>query len=138
MTLMVPGTYSAAVKITDRRLMPDKTLRDFVKTSNATPFVVTPDIVKPIAPANVAGIVTIVGGLFQDPAIAADGVQLFVGSSNLPLQTVGPLAPANFEVVDPTHLRFRFPIPGLVSGDVTPLRVIVNGAESAPNWVPVP
>lgn len=138
LNVIVPGTYTAQVQIIDKRVMPDKTVRDFIKTSNATPFTVTPDIVKPIPPANAQGVVTITGGLFKDPAIPADAVQLFVGSNNVPPKPALPLNAGQFEVVDATHLRFRFPIGSLVSGDTVPLRIIVNGAESAPNWAPVP
>lgn len=137
-SIILPGLYSAIAKVTSRRRMPDKTLRDFAQTSNETPFAVTPAIQLPIPPPNPQGVVTITGGVFQDPAITADAVQVFLGANSLPPRGVPPLAPGQFEVVDPTHLRFRYPVPGVNTGDTVSLRIIVNGAESAPNWVTAP
>jgi hypothetical protein len=50
----------------------------------------------------------------------------------------GALNPGEFEVLDPGNLRFRYPVPDVSSGATVPLRVIINGAESAPNWVTAP
>ena len=138
LTVIVPGLYSAIVKVTEKRVMPDKTVRDFSKTSNQAAFFVTPSIVKPIPPPNAQGIVTLTGGVFQDTAIPPGVVQVFVGAASLLPKPAGPLNPGQYEIVDATHVRFRYPIPGVASGDTLPLRMIVNGAESAPNWVQAP
>ena len=133
----VPGMYSATVKVTDFRTMPDKSIRAFVKTSNATPFVVTPRITG-ILPPDLLQRVVVQGGIFKDAAIAADQVEVFVGASKVPPKPTATLNPGEFDVVDASHLRFRYPIAGLKAGAVVPLRLIINGAESAPNWVTVP
>ncbi len=138
LSVILPGIYSAIAKVTTRRRMPDKTWRDFSQTSNETPFAVIPTIQLPIPPPDPQGVVTITGGVFKDPAITADAVQVFVGAHSLQSRGVPPLAPGQFEVVDPTHLRFRYPVPDVNPGDTVPLRVLVNGAESAPNWVTAP
>jgi hypothetical protein len=137
LTSVLPGIYSAIAKVTTRRMMPDKKLRAFSQTSNEAPFVVTPRIDSISAPTP-AGIVTVNGAVFKDIDLPVDAVELFLGAKAIPLKGGGPLGPDQFEVVDETTLRFRFPVAGLNSGDVVPLRLIINGAESAPNWVTVP
>lgn len=138
LTVVVPGMFSAIAKVTEQRVMPDKTVRSFSKTSNQVAFFVTPAITKPIPPPNAQGVVALAGGVFQDPAIPGDGVQVFVGPTALTPKPAGPLNPGQYEIVDASHLRFRYPVPGVASGDTVALRVIVNGAESAPNWVQAP
>jgi hypothetical protein len=135
---ILPGIYSAVAKVTTRRLMPDKTLRDFSQTSNAAPFSVAPSIQLPIPPPTFAGVVTVTGGVFQDPAIPLEAVQVFVGATRLQRRGIPPLAPGQFETLSATQLRFQYPVPGINPGDTVPLRILVNGAESAPNWVTAP
>jgi hypothetical protein len=136
-TLIVPGMYSTIAKVIVRRLMPDKTVRDFVTTSNETPFVVTPRITGIAAP-DAQGRVVVQGGIFQDAAIGSDAVELYVGSVKLPPRAGAVLNPGEFEVQNASSIRYRYPIAGLSAGAVVPFRLIINGAESAPNWVTVP
>ena len=117
--------------------MPDNTVRDFPKTSNETPFVVTPRITA-IAPPDISQRVVVQGGIFEDPGIAADAVEVFVGPVKIPVKAGAVLNPGEFEVLDAGNLRFRYPIVGLNPGTIVPFRLIVNGAESAPHWVTVP
>jgi hypothetical protein len=133
----VPGMYSAIAKVTERRLMPDKTLRDFTKTSNETPFVITPRITA-ILPPDASRTVVVQGGIFQDATgIAPEAVEVFVGPQRVPPRAGATLNPGEFEVVDANTLRFRYPIAGLSPGAEVPFRLIINGAESAPHWVTV-
>ncbi len=135
---VVPGMYTAIAKVIERRVMPDNTVRDFPKTSNATPFVVTPRITA-IQPPDLSQRVLVQGGVFQDATgIAADAVEVFVGPNKLPLKAGAVLNPGEFEVLDAANLRFRYPIGGVDSGSTVPFRLIINGAESAPNWVTAP
>jgi hypothetical protein len=136
-TVIVPGMYSAIAKVVVRRLMPDKTLRDFVKTSNETPFVVTPRITG-IGVPDAQGRVVVQGGIYQGAGIAPDAVEVYVGPQKIPLRAGAVLNPGEFEVQDANNLRYRYPIAGLNAGAVVPFRLIINGAESAPNWVTVP
>jgi hypothetical protein len=135
--LVVPGMYSAIAKVVMRRRMSDGTLRSFVNTSNETPFVVTPRITGIQLP-DAQGRVLVQGGLFQGLGITADAVEVWVGPQKLPPRAGAVLNAGEFEVVDANNLRFRHPIAGLNPGTVVPFRLIINGAESAPNWVPVP
>ncbi len=131
---MLPGIYSAIAKVVTRRMGPDKKIRAFIKTSNEAPFIVTPRIDTISAP-NAQGIVTVTGGVFQDAALPVESVEVFAGANSLPLKAGAALNAGEFEVVNATTLRFRYPIAGVHSGETVPFRLIINGAESAPNWV---
>ena len=140
---VVPGVYSASARVTRFRTMPDGTTRAFSQESNQVPFTVSPTITNPaynavavaVGPQN---IVTVDGGIFQHPDVASDSVRVVVGPEPLVLEPTAILSPGHFEIVNPTRLRFRFPLAGVTSGATLPLRVIVNGAENAPRWVLVP
>jgi len=135
---VIPGMYSAIAKVIERRIMPDNSVRLFPKTSNATPFVVTPRITA-ILPPDLSQRVLVQGGVFQDATgIGADAVEVFVGANSLPIKAGATLNPGEFEILDAANLRFRYPVPGVASGSTVPLRLIINGAESAPNWVTAP
>jgi hypothetical protein len=134
---IVPGMYSAVAKVTSNRVMPDNSVRPISTTSNEVPFVVTP-LVQSVSVPDALMQVTVQGGVFKDAGIAADAVDVFVGPIRLSPKAGAVLNPGEFEVVDASTLRFRYPIAGLNSGAVVPFRLIVNGAESAPNWVTVP
>jgi hypothetical protein len=136
-TVIVPGMYSAIAKVIVRRVVPDQTLRDFVTTSNETPFVVTP-LIMGIAAPDALGRVVVQGGVFQDAGIGPDAVEVYLGAVKLLPRAGAVLNPGEFEVQDAGNLRYRYPIAGLSSGAVVPLRLSINGAESAPNWVTVP
>ena len=157
-TALLPGIYTATVKVDQQVATPGGSPQDLVQTSNSVPFIVTPNITTPSATATAGadaqGIVVVQGWIFNDPDLAAGSIQVLVGPGELSLQTgAGGLTAGNFEVVDGTTLvppvvldnaarpfviRFRFPITGLNSGDSVPLRIVINGAENAPRWVTVP
>jgi hypothetical protein len=142
----LPGTYSAMVKVTRRRRMPDGSIRVFNQTSNAVPFLITPTITAPavstIAVADAQGVVTITGELFLHPDLQPDSVKLMVGAQELPRELPPlpppPPAPGHFRVQSATTILLRFPISGLNSGEILPLRVRINGVENAPRWLQVP
>ncbi len=135
---VVPGMYSAIAKVIERRVMPDNTVRDFPKTSNATPFVVTP-LITAILPPDLSQRVLVKGAVFQDAVgIGTDAVEVFVGGNSLPVKSGATINPGEFEILDAANLRFRYPIAGVASGSTVPFRLIINGAESAPNWVTAP
>jgi hypothetical protein len=142
---ILPGLYSAVAQVAVTRAVagaggagPNVPLRRFVHASNEVPFTVTPRV-DAVGPPTPAGVVTITGAVFQDPALSADAVQVFVGRWLVPQKAgAAALAPGEFEVTSPTTIRVRFPIPGLAPGQTVSLRVLVNGAENAPHWVQVP
>ncbi len=140
---VVPGVYSASARVTRNRIMPDGRTRAFPQESNQVPFTIAPTVTNPaynavavaVGPQN---IVTVDGGIFQHADVAPENVRIFVGPEPVLLETTVALTPGHFEIVNPTRLRFRFPLAGVNSGATLPLRVIVNGAENAPRWVRVP
>lgn len=138
---IVPGVYSAAVRVTRFRQMPDGKMRSFPLDSNEVPFTVAPQITSPaynVVVVAVGNIVTITGGVFQHPDVLPENVRMIIGAEPVPLEPTAALTSGHFEIVSATQLRLRFPIAGLVSGSTLPLRVIVNGAENSPRWVQVP
>jgi uncharacterized protein DUF4255 len=163
-TTIVPGFYTAAAKVTTSLRMPDGSTQTFPQTSNEVPFVVAPAITTPsamaIAQANAQNVVVLQGYSFHDASFTSDNVKVMAGSKGLVLNDPTqphappphPLGKGEFEIVDGTTLvppivlddatspfviRFEFPA-GVASGDVMPLRVLVNGAESPPRWVKAP
>jgi hypothetical protein len=130
--MIVPGIYSAAAKVVTHQMDPDNKMRTFIKTSNEMPFIVTPRIDTPIAQP-VARVFTVTGGVFKHPDI--ESIEVFVGSNLLKAGSASN--PGEFEV-SATELKFQFPNIGIITGEIVPFRVIINGAESAPNWVTAP
>ena len=135
LTTIVPGVYSVRASVSTQSRISDGSLETFVNNSNEIPFVIVPTIT---AFANVLGTITVTGSVFQDPAIPADAVQVFLGSTLITPKAGLTLNPGEFEVTSPTTLNFRFPATGFVSGTFMPFRLIINGAENSPVWVQVP
>lgn len=138
---IVPGVYSAAVRVTRIRQMPDGSMRKFPQDSNEVPFTVAPQITNPaynVVGVAVANIVTITGGIFQHADVLPENVRVLIGAEPVPLESTAVLTAGHFEIVSPAQLRIRFPIAGLLSGSTFSLRIIVNGAENSPRWVQVP
>ena len=131
--IVLPGVYGASVRVT-RRFGSPPTQREVEQASNQTPIVVMPRV-DPI-PAPAAGLFTITGGVFSDPALDPDSVEAYFGEARLRLVSTAP-APGQFRVVSSTSLEARLPA-GLVSGQPVGFRLIVDGAESEPRWVTVP
>lgn len=133
---VVPGIYAATVQVQVQRTLADGTTRDFDHTSNQTPFVIAPRLDSIPAPT-AGGLVQVTGFLFQDPDLGTDDVQVYVSDQRLTLTTTTPPPAGEFAIVNPTTLSLRLPS-GLTSGDTVPVRVIIAGAESSPQWVQVP
>ncbi|MEP6714232.1 MAG: DUF4255 domain-containing protein [Terriglobia bacterium] len=133
---VVPGVYSARARVADTRVLPDGSTRAFANLSNAIPFLVTPNITAISLP--VGGTITVTGGVFKNAAIAVDAVQILLGGNVLQPKGAGPLAAGQFDVTSATTIDFKFPASGFVSGAQTMLRIIINGAENSPVWVPAP
>ena len=115
--------------------MPGGQMREFEQSSNEMPFVITPRIDTVHLPVNAE--VTITGYLFQHPPTDSVQVEVYIGEDRLIQGAAGALAAGQFVIVDPTTLRLTFPA-ALESGKWFPLRILVNGAESAPRWIQKP
>src|SRR5207247_2316729 len=123
---IVPGVYTAAARVTQKRRMPDGSIRAFPQTSNEVPFTVAPAITNPpfsaVAVAvPVTNVVTVTGGVFQHAEVLPEDVRVIVGPEAVPLEPTAALTPGHFVISSPTQVRFQFPIGSLVPGTVLPL-----------------
>ncbi|WP_419913174.1 Pvc16 family protein [Hoeflea sp.] len=127
--VLLPGVYTASVR-TGRTLSG----RMIFSRSNATPIQITPavDLVGDLG----GGLFRIDGGLFADPAIAPDDVEVYAAAEQLTLAGGAPAA-GEFEVVSADRIELRLPA-SLPSGVDIPLRILVNAAETPPVFVRVP
>jgi hypothetical protein len=73
------------------------------------------------------------GFVFQHPDLAANSVRVFIGEQQLNDQTGSAPGNGDFAITAPGSLQFQIPT-GLSMG-LTPVRVIINGVESTPNWI---
>lgn len=132
----LPGSYSASVAITRTSTLADGTTHTTVVPSNETPFQIVPAVatVSPI----VGGLFTVTGKVFSHPTLlpAPGSAQMSIGGAYL-VEHAAPLAAGQFRVVSPTQIEARLPATA-VPGSSLPFRIIINGAESAPEWVKVP
>ncbi|MDI6104115.1 DUF4255 domain-containing protein [Actinoplanes sp. NEAU-A12] len=134
---VVPGTYTARVRVIRRRSLPDGTTRDFPVLSNGTPFSIAARI---DALTFAADIGTLTGYTFRSPGpplppFPPDAVQLSVGDTVLTERTsTGALDPGQFRVESASTVTFRLPA-GLGGGSAVSLRLVVLGAESPPRWI---
>jgi hypothetical protein len=157
-----PGIYSAVVKVVRHRRLSSGEMRSFEYLSNECPFAITPRIDSIVLPA-IADTGSVEGYRFRPyvdipptatpPEITSlrikaikSSVQVYLGSVRLTWweDHSRPLAAGEFTVPDPVaanELQFRLPDPipdGVAAGDVLPVRIFVNGAESPPNWIVIP
>jgi hypothetical protein len=131
---ILPGIYTAKALVTEYRRMPDGSTRSFEKSSNETPFTITPRIDSIGAP-DISGNVAVTGFRFQHADIEASDVQVFLGSDPLSSGTSGSLNSGEYAITDASNLELRLAA-GTASGYL-PFRLIINGAESPPSWIEV-
>jgi hypothetical protein len=129
----LPGAYTAAVEITRTTRLADGTSHPTTVRSNETPFQIAPTITAVSAPTS-DGVLTVSGGPFT--AAPALVTRASIASRELAPGTAGALQPGQF-AVSAAAIEMRLP-PGLPSGSPVPVRVIVDGSESAPRWVVTP
>jgi hypothetical protein len=146
---VLPGVYSAFVKVTRRHAMSDGSVRDLEHSSNECPFLVTPRVVSITGPDG-SNEWTVSGYPFEDPnpppvppppahppAPRIRSVQVYIGNFRLEFRESGTLNPGQFSVSNPQELKLRLP-PDLDAQKYYPVRIFVNGAESPPNWIKTP
>lgn len=132
---VLPGIYGALVKVVRKRTTSDGKTRTFEHLSNELPFVITPHIDKTATAAS--GRVTVTGYAFQHGTPAKDlKVQVYVGDRRLEAKSSGNPGPGEFVVTSETVLKLQPPAE-LASSGWVPLRILVEGAESLPEWIEV-
>lgn len=135
---VVPGMYSARIRVRQTKQTPSGP-RAFDLVSNETPFIVAPRI---DTITSVGTLYTLTGGMFawprdkrptSDPTIdvLVDGVALEVVRPDADLTKPIPVPGKGQFVPEPDKITFA-----LASKPTNPvsIRVIVDGAESAPRW----
>lgn len=130
---MIPGLYAAQVSITEVRTLPNGTLKTFTHVSNQFPFSVMPRI-SLITPLG-AGVFRVICDVFQHPLITNDDIQVYVGDDKLSLSAVAPAA-GEFRITNATTINLKLPA-GLPPGQL-PVRILIKGIESEPNWITIP
>jgi hypothetical protein len=131
---VVPGMYTASVRVERWRTVPSGT-RILESSSNETPFAIAPRIGAISAP-DAQGRFTVNGAIFEHPDLPPDKVSVFVGASKLTPGNAATLQPGEFAVTNSTTIAVRLPA-GLTPGEAVSFRLIIDGAESGPQWVVV-
>lgn len=118
---IVPGFYTAAARIPKGGVW---------QISNEVPFAIAPAVT--IFNAGLVTPFTLIlrGGVFSDPNLLPEHVRVILGSRQL--------TPDLYLITGPNEIHIQFPIAGVAPNPTVPLRIIVNGAESAPLWITVP
>lgn len=136
---VLPGIYTAKVQTTITRTASDVTARTFTRTfsrtSNETPFTITPHIASPIMTPGPSGLVQVQGAVFQHADIKEKDVEVFLGQYRLASGTLDALTAGRYAIRDATRLELQ--LPEDITPGYAPLRIIINGAESPPSWVHV-
>jgi hypothetical protein len=136
---IIPGIYGAIVRTTATRRLPDGRYRDFDRYSNEVAFAITPQILT-IGFAGMIGTIQVNG--FEPHALTADEIMLFAGTERLTRTNTDPPPAGEFFTpgappADTDKIRFRLPA-AVPSGSELTIRLVVRGAESAPQWEVAP
>jgi hypothetical protein len=133
---IIPGLYAARISIIEQRTLPNGSIKEFNHLSNQFPFSVMPSV-NTITPLGLPSTTfTITGHLFKDSDIKNDDVQVYVGA--IPLSLTSTVVPevGRFFIQDKNTMKIN--VPASVHGSDIPLRIMVRGIESAPNWIIIP
>jgi hypothetical protein len=131
---VLPGPYTAAARVARTFARPDGSTKTIEQLSNEVPFTIVPAVTA--FSAIVGGVFTVTGGTFEHADLDPDAVRAYLGGTQLVPGTSGSLQPGEFAVTAATTIEMRFPA-GAVPGSFVPVRIVVNGAESAPMWIQV-
>lgn len=135
---MLPGIYGARIEVSRTHATSGQIVR---QASNQSPFMIAPRLDPIPAVGGLNDTWTATGYLFA--ATGADGealieLEVFVGQYRLGLSQEGnPLSNGNFQLVDAQTLQFILPTE-VSSGQILPVRIFANGAETPPQWITVP
>lgn len=132
---IIPGLYSAQMNLFEQKTLPNGTIKDFNHTSNVFPFSVMPTV-SAINPMIAATNFTITGTLFQHVNISNDEVQVYIRDVKLTFNNTTPLLAGQFNITSPTTIVLI--VPTTIHGTNIPLRILMKGVESPPNWIAIP
>lgn len=131
---ILPGIYTAQLRVT-RTATPSALSTSTISTlSNQFPFIISPRIDRITEEGD---LLRIQGAGFQpDDALNPDRLMLFLGTNRLTMTNENPPTAGTFRLLSRTEILFNRS--GSPPGQQRPLRLLVNGADSAPNWEPKP
>lgn len=131
---VLPGMYNARVQVVRTVRLPGGDSRSFTSLSNQVTFTVSPQITSIAFPPGT--VVTITGSLFQHADLPPENVEVFLGKNRI-LPDDGTFAQGMFRVTAANTLQINITA-GLPSKQSLPVRILINGAESPPNWIDIP
>ena len=136
---VLPGLYSASIRVISRRTLPNGSVREFKNVSNETPFAVTPSVdQEKVEIAHGVGKVT--GWWFDGNDLSPEDIQIFIGPDKLELVSQDSPDNGQFclkEIDNKPGIQFKVPA-DVTPGNSLPLRILIRGAESAPKWIAIP
>ncbi|MEO8148093.1 MAG: DUF4255 domain-containing protein [Bacteroidia bacterium] len=131
---ILPGIYIAQISITEQKTFPGGTVKEFRHISNQVPFSVMPriDAIKKGA----GGKFTIEGYRFQHVDLNPEDIQVYISDKRATLNGGGLLGDPHFSITAIDKMELT--IPAGFPTRTLPLRIMINGVESPPNWITVP
>jgi len=143
---VTPGLYLACMKITKTMVAGDGSNHEIVQFSNESPYMITPRIDNAVdnifkVPTDTDKTITVNGYLFpeeagKEPIFPA--LSVYVGNVRLTgIKKNQALNPGEFRIPDSNTLQLLMPEITDPGFRYLPLRIVVNGAESPPNWIKV-
>lgn len=132
---IIPGLYAARVSITEQKTLPNGTVKEFNHLSNQFPFSVMPKI---ILPAVGSRSFAVTGSIFVHTDLKSGDVQVYVGETSLTLHTdtLSQPNPGEFKITAFDTMLVN--VPTDIQGTSIPIRILIRGIESAPNWINIP
>lgn len=130
---ILPGLYGAQVSLSVTRAT-SAGIKTFIQNSNQFPFLVAPRI-NSISPALGSGGTTFIVNVYivQHPDLLPGDVQVYLGEDLLLYRPGGALNPGEFKITAANLVELR--APAILATGLVPVRVLINGVESAPNWI---
>jgi hypothetical protein len=130
---LLPGLYAAQVSVKITRVT-SAGAKTFIQTSNQFPFLVAPRI-NSISPASGTGGTTFIVNVFivQHADLLPADIQVYIGEEQLLFKPGGVLNAGEFKINAVNLLELR--APAILAKGLVPVRVLINGVESTPNWI---
>jgi len=137
---ILPGLYGAFIRVVEEEQLLLGTLKQITRSSNRLAFTIAPritDVALTGSPVTELAI-TLPGFDPTDPSLT-ESIELALGGATYE-RTTGTPAAGQFSVayVSTDAVLTLTPITALPSGDVQPLRILVDGASTQPYWIEVP
>jgi hypothetical protein len=132
---ILPGIYAAQVAVSRRITLPNGDIRVFRNVSNQSPFIISPRV--DAISAIVGNVFTVTGYIFQHPDLPDEDLSVYLGENRLDRSSGGVLSPGEFLPTAANSMDIHLPA-GFTSGQVVPVRILISGAESPPEWITIP